>query len=77
MKFVTRLYSYASMQQQARLRQDQQQHMLRGMPMAPNGVGMDYNLMRFHNGINNDNPARRAQLNRGALQPYVSSLEYS
>ena len=63
------------MQQQARLRQDQQQHLLRGMPMGPNGVSMDYNnMMRFHNGMNNENLQRRAQLNRGGLQPYVSSL---
>ena len=43
--------------------------------MGPNGVSMDYNnMMRFHNGMNNENLQRRAQLNRGGLQPYVSSL---
>ena len=44
--------------------------------MGPNGVpDMNYNMMRFHNGMNNENLQRRAQLNRGGLQPYVSSLK--
>ena len=42
--------------------------------MGPNGVGMDYNMMRFTHGMNNENLQRRAQLNRGGLQPYVRAL---
>ena len=43
--------------------------------MGPNGVGMDYNnMMRFQHGMNNENLQRRAQLNRGGLQPYVRAL---
>lgn len=46
------------------------------MPMGPNGVGMDYNnMMRFQHGMNNENLQRRAQLNRGGLQPYVELFE--
>ena len=62
------------MQQQARIRQDQQHQMLQRMPMGPNGVGMgDYGaMMRFPNGMHNDSLQRRALQNRGGLQPYVS-----
>jgi hypothetical protein len=44
------------------------------IPMGPHGAGMgDYGaMMRFPNGMQNDNLQRRALQNRGGLQPYVS-----
>lgn len=65
------------MQQQARLRQGQQHQMMQRIPMGPHGAGMgDYGaMMRFPNGMQNDNLQRRALQNRGGLQTYVSLQE--